>query len=112
MATLRQPILRQSAVLAALAWCLPSLLGFVLFLFSFPIDRTIPFWPQLNLAELYFFWFLFVTPVTTVVAFVRFIKRKRTSRIALLHSVLAWTMLIASVLANLFMLVGLAASFS
>jgi hypothetical protein len=49
-------------------WCLPSLLGFLLFLLSFPISRSIPFWPQVNLEEVFFFWFLVITPIAIVIA--------------------------------------------
>jgi hypothetical protein len=64
-----------------LVWCLPTLLGFVAFLFAFPIDREISFWPHLNFAELFGAWFLFVTPVTTTVAIVMFIKYVRRGHI-------------------------------
>ena len=47
-----------------LLWCFPSLLGFLFFLFSFPIGRSIPFWPRVNVAEVFFFWFLIITPIT------------------------------------------------
>jgi len=39
-------------------WCLPSLIGFpLIFLLSFPIDRAIG-WRQVNVAEVFLFWFL------------------------------------------------------
>ena len=50
--------------------CLPSLLGLLVFLLAFPIDRRIPHWFPLNLAEVFTLWFLFITPVTTVIAIV------------------------------------------
>ncbi len=61
---------------AVFIWCLPCLLGLVVFLFSFPIDRRIPFWPHLTIVEIFFMWFLFVTPITTVIAFVVLMKRR------------------------------------
>jgi len=101
---------RQGKVWTALVWCLPSLLGFALFLLSFPIDRQIPFWPHLSLAEIFTLWFFFITPVTTVIAIVVLIKRGRLGRIALFGRVLAWLVITFSVLANVFILVGMWAS--
>lgn len=57
-------------------WCWPALLGFLAFLLAFPIDRRIPRWFPLNFAELFTLWFLFNTPVTTIVATVTLIKGK------------------------------------
>ncbi len=91
-------------------WCLPSLVGFVLFLFSFPIDRIIPFWPHWSIAEIFFAWFIFVVPITVVIAFVVFVKRKRAANIALLTRSLVWVTLAVSLLVNLFMLLGAWAS--
>lgn len=87
--------------------CCSSLVGFVLFLISFPIYRRIPFWPHLSIAELFLLWFLFVAPVTTAIAFVVFIRRKRFGSIVPVTKWLAWTAITLSVLADLFMLLGL-----
>ena len=62
---------RQGKIWFALRWCLPALLGFLAFLFAFPIDRRIPHWFPLNLAEILALWFLFIAPVTTVIAVVK-----------------------------------------
>ena len=89
-------------------WCLPCLLALVLFLFSFPIDRKIPFWPNLNLAELYSLWFLFVTPISTLVAFIVLLRRRWMGG----TSILAWFLVIASVVVNALVLLGLYAAFA
>jgi hypothetical protein len=99
-------VLRERNLWPALFWCLPSLLGFALFLLSFPIDRRLAFWPHLDIAEIFALWFLFVTPVTTVIAIVILVKRRR--RIARFPKVMAWLTIIVSVLANLFVLLGMA----
>ncbi|MGB6882921.1 MAG: hypothetical protein WBE10_02605 [Candidatus Acidiferrum sp.] len=91
-------------------WCLQTLLGFLTFLFAFPIDRRIPFWPHLNLAEILALWFLFITPVTTVFAIVTLMKHKRTQRLPVFGKLLVWTAIAASVVVNLFVLVGMWAS--
>ena len=88
--------------------CLPCLLAFALFFFSFPIDRKIPFWPHLNLAELYSLWFLFVTPISTLVAFIVLIRRRWMGA----SSILTWVLVILSVVVNALVLFGLYAAFA
>jgi len=91
-------------------WCLPALVGFSLFLFAFPIDRRIPHWFPLNFAEIFTLWFLFVTPVTTVIAIVTFLKAKRATPMALFFTLLTWTAIGVSLVANVFVLLGMWAS--
>jgi len=105
-----QTPLRQDKAWLPLWWCLPSLLGFVAFLFSFPIDRQIPFWPHLNLAEIFTLWFLFITPIATVIAIVLLIKRNRIGRTTRLIKLLLWAAIAASLLVNAFVLLGMWAS--
>jgi hypothetical protein len=91
-----------------LGWCLPALLGFSAFLLAFPIDRRIPFWPHLSLAEVFGVWFLLVSPVTTMVAIVMFARPRK-----LFPSLRKWLLVAAvtvSVLLNLFVLLGLYAA--
>ena len=84
------------------------MLAFVFFFFSFPIDRKIPFWPHLNLAELYSLWFLFVTPISTLVAFIVLVRRRWMG----VGSILAWILVVASVVVNALVLLGLYAAFA
>jgi hypothetical protein len=107
---LEQTVLRQDTAWLPLWWCLPSLLGFVAFLFSFPIDRQIPFRPHLSLAEILALWFLFITPVTTVIAIVMLVKRNRIRRIPPFTKLLLWAAIAASLLVNAFVLLGMWAS--
>jgi len=101
---------RRNKVWAVLVWCSPSLLGFVAFLVSFPIYRSIPFWPHLNVAEAYTLWFLFVAPVTTLIAIVVLVKRERLGHIAAFAKLLVWAAIILSLLVNVFVLLGMWAS--
>jgi hypothetical protein len=89
-----------------LFWCFPSLGGLALFLCSFPIDRQIPFWPHLQIAEIFAYWFVFIAPVTTVIATVLLVMRRR--RIPRLPKVVGWLAISMSVLANAFVLLGMA----
>jgi hypothetical protein len=107
MASSKETPVRQSKVWTALVWCLPSLLGFTAFLFSFPIYRQIPFWPHLSLADIFTLWFLFITPITTAIAIVMLIKRGRSGRIAVSLRTLAWLVITFSVLANILILLGM-----
>jgi len=101
---------RQGEIWSSLRWCLPALLGFLAFLFAFPIDRRIPHWFPLNFAEIFTLWFLFITPVTTVIAIITLIKRKRIGRMAPLAKLLTWTAIAVSLVANAFVLLGMWAS--
>lgn len=87
-------------------WCLPALAAFAIFLFSFPIDRQVPFWPHLQIAEIFAMWFVFVTPATTVAAIVLLIMRRR--RTTALPKSVGWLAVTVSVLANAFILLGMA----
>jgi hypothetical protein len=93
-------------------WCLPCFAGFLTFLFAFPIDRRISHWFPLNLAELFTLWFLFVTPVTTVIAIVTLLKRARTGWKSPFVKLLVWTAIGASLALNGFVLLGMWAAFA
>lgn len=86
-----------------LALCLPSLLSFVLVFDLRPTVRLIP--PRLDVFCLV--WFLVVAPTATLLAIIVFVRRMRKRGVALLPAFLAYAVLTASVLANLFALVGL-----
>jgi hypothetical protein len=45
-----------------------SFAGLYALLFSFPLDRKIPFWPHFTIVEIFFLWLPFITPITTVIA--------------------------------------------
>jgi hypothetical protein len=93
-----------------LRWCLPALVGFLLFLLAFPIDRRIPHWFPLNFAEIFTLWFLFVTPVTTVIAIVALLKAKRAAPMALFATLITWAAIGVSLVTNVFVLLGMWAS--
>jgi len=101
---------RRANIWFSLWWCLPSLLGFLAFLFAFPIDRRIPHWFPLNFAEVFALWFLFITPVTTVIAIVTLIRRKRIERKAPLATLLTWAAAAVSLVVNALVLLGMWAS--
>ena len=86
------------------------MLGFLAFLFAFPIDRRIPHWFPLNFAELFTLWFLFITPVTTIIAIVTLVRRKPIGRKALLAKLLTWTAVMVSLVVNALVLLGMWAS--
>jgi hypothetical protein len=97
----------RNEVWAVLVWCWPSLLGLAFFVLSFPIDRHIPFWPHLSLADIFTLWFFFITPVTTAIAIIMLIKRGRSGHIAVPMRILAWLAITLSALANILMLLGM-----
>ena len=94
----------------SLKWCLPVLLGFLAFLVAFPIDRRIPHWFPVNFAELFTLWFLFVTPITTVIAIVALLRSKRTGRMSPSIKLLTWAAILVSIVLNGFVLLGMWAS--
>jgi hypothetical protein len=102
----------RSKIWSPLLWCLPSLLGFALFLVAFPIDRRIPFWPRWDLAEIFTLWFLLITPVATLIAIVKLTKRKRRSCASPFAKSLAWGVIAVSLLVNAFVLFGMWAAYT
>ena len=108
MASLGKAIQNQNKTWAPLWWCLPSLFGFLTFLFAFPIDRRIPFWPNMSLAEAFALWFLFVAPLATIAAIVSLIKCMRAGRIAPHAKWLVWIAIAVSLAVNAFVLFGMA----
>ena len=81
----------------------------MLFLFSFPIDRTIPVLPRWNIAEGFFFWFSLAAPIASAIAFVVFLGRRKG--IAPFTRRLVWVTLFISFLINGIMLIALWAAF-
>jgi magnesium-transporting ATPase (P-type) len=88
-------------------WFLPFFLSFIVFLLSFPIDRRIPFWPHRYLFEVYVDWFLFVTPVVTIVGLVLFILKSRHGYYSRLQKWLFAITFLVTILLNPFILLGL-----
>ena len=87
-------------------WCFPALVAFGLFLLSFPIDREVPFWPHLQIVELFAIWFVFVAPASTLAATVLLIVRRRHT--TSLPKLVGWVAIAVSILANAFVLLGMA----
>jgi hypothetical protein len=108
MTALEKESVTASETRRPLWWCFPSLFGFLGFLFSFPIDRSLPFWPNRNLGEIFTLWFLFITPVATLIAIVTLIRNKKGLRRSVRW--FYWTMIALSVIVNAFVLVGMWAS--
>jgi hypothetical protein len=90
-----------------LYWCLPTLLGFVVLLFSFPINRHIPRWFPLSLAEIFALWFLLVAPATTVYAIFILLKRPRSTERPLHAKLLVSSVVIVSVILDALVFLGL-----
>jgi hypothetical protein len=105
---LEQPSFRIGAVWPSLRWCLPCFLGFLAFLFSFPIYRQIPFWPHLSIAEIVVMWFGLITPVTTLIAIITLIKRRRAGGMTTWVKLLAWTVIALCLIINAFVILGMA----
>ena len=106
--TSEEVVLPENKLSPILLCCSPSLLGCwpsLCSLFRFRLTVFIPFWPHLSLAEIYVYWFGLVTPVTTVIGIVILVKRRRS--LPTFPKVMAWQTITISVLANLFVLLGM-----
>lgn len=102
-----EPSFRKGTIWLSFCLCLPSLLGFVAFLFSFPIDRQISFWPHETIAEIFVQWFLFIAPVNTVIAVITLIKRRRAREMTLRVKLLSWIAIGVSLVVNAIVLLGM-----
>jgi hypothetical protein len=94
---------------SVLGWCVPTLCAFAAFLASSPIDRRIAFWPHRSLAEIFGGWFLFVTPIFSTIAIVKFTGYVRGNATKTLKFSLLFVIAV-TVLVNLFVLFGLFAA--
>jgi hypothetical protein len=103
-----QPSFRKDTMWLSLRWCLPALCGFLAFLFSFPIYRQIPFWPHMDIAEIFAMWFVLVTPVTTLIAIITVIKRRRAGDMTTRVRLLTWAVIALCLVINAFVLLGMA----
>lgn len=97
----------QKAAWPVFLWCVPSLGGFATFLFSFPIDRQISFWPHSSLAAMFTLWFVLVVPIATLIAIVTLIRRSRSAQSRKFTTASAWTAIAVSLLVNAFVLAGM-----
>lgn len=97
--------------LPVIVWSLPSLISVLLFACMFPIGRAFSVWPHTAIAEGSFYWFLTITPVTTIVAVVRVIRYTRRKQLQAGLQVLAWGLIVLSIMLNGVVLIGLAAAF-
>ena len=93
---------RESNGLEALLWCLPALMVFFLMFAVLPFYSHVPLLPNLLLVDVFFVWFLFVAPVTTVKA-MRVLNR--TPRVGVVYWV-ARVAIAVSVLANILVLIS------
>jgi hypothetical protein len=96
----------QTRAWRVLAWCLPTLLGAAAFLCAFPIDRQIPSWPRLNIAEVFCAWFLFATPAATMIAIVKFTRDSKLGHFTRITKWLLRAVITVAILLNLLLLFG------
>jgi len=90
-------------------WCrLPSFSGFLTFLLAFPIDRRVPFWLHLSLADIFSLWFLFIAPIATIARIVTLMTCTRAGRIAPHAKLALWIAMPLSLVMNTFILLGMA----
>jgi len=92
-------------------WSLPSLLSVLLFACMFPVGQKLHAWPHTAIAEGSFYWFLTITPLTTIVAVVRTMRFSRRKQLQVGLKALAWGLIGLSVMLNGVVLVGLATAF-
>ena len=91
------------------ASCSPSILGFVAFLFSFPLGRPLPILSSWTLFDLFFMFFLFV-PAFTIGALVLTIMYTRNPSASTRSKLLAWIVLTLTVAINAFTVMGVLAA--
>ena len=89
--------------------CSPSILGFTVFLFSFPLDRHLPFHLSWTVFDAFFVFFL-VAPMFTLIAFVLTIRRAFASLVSSKSKVIAWAILALTIAINVFTVIGILAA--
>src|SRR5690348_792986 len=97
--------------LNVIIWSLPSLLSVLLFAFMFPIRHEFYAWPHTAVAEVFFYWFITITPLTTIVAVIRIMRYSRRKQLQAGLKALAWGLIGLSIMLNGVVLIGLATAF-
>jgi hypothetical protein len=97
--------------LDVIVWSLPSLVSVLLFACLFPISHTLYPWPHTAIAEASFYWFLTITPLTTIVAVQRIMRFSRRKQLQAGLKALAWGLIVLSTMLNGVVLVWLATAF-
>jgi len=97
--------------LNVIIWSLPSLLSVLLFACMFPVGHELYVWPHTAVAEAAFYWFLTITPLTTIVAVVRIMRFSRRKQLQVGLKALGWGLIGLSVTLNGVVLIGLATAF-
>jgi hypothetical protein len=97
--------------LQVIAWSLPSLVSVLLFACVFPGGHALYAWPHTAIAEGSFYWFLTITPLTTIVAVVRVMRFTRRKQLQFGLQTLAWGLIVLSIMLNGVVLIGLATAF-
>ena len=97
--------------LNVIVWSLPSLISVLLFACMFPIGHALYAWPHTAIAEGSFYWFLTITPLTTIVAVVRTMHFSRRRQLQTGLKALAWGLIVLSIMLNGVVLAGLATAF-
>src|SRR5690349_7658758 len=97
--------------LDAIIWSFPALASVLLFVCFFPIGGAVPVWPHTTIAEGFFYWFLTITPTTTVMAVLRIVRYSRRRQLQVWLKALGWGLIALSAMLNGVVLVGLAAAF-
>jgi hypothetical protein len=77
----------------------------------FPIGHALYAWPHTAIAEGSFYWFLTITPLTTIVAVVRTMRFSRRKQLEAGLKALAWGLIGLSIMLNGVVLAGLATAF-
>jgi Mn2+/Fe2+ NRAMP family transporter len=88
--------------------CSPTVLGFVVFLFSFPLDRPLPF-SRLSVFDALFLW-SFVAPMFTIAAMIAASRRRFRESTPVRTKIGAWTIIIFAVCLNVFLITGFLAA--
>src|SRR5262249_7626035 len=97
--------------LNVIVWNLPSLISVLLFACLFPIGQTLYTWPHTAIAEGSFYWFLTITPLTTIVAVVRVMRLTPRNQLQVGLKALGWGMIGLSIMLNGVVIIRLATSF-
>lgn len=97
--------------LPVIVWSLPSLISVLLFACMFPIGHGVYAWPHTVIAEGSFYWFLTITPLTTIVAVVRVMRLSRRKQLQAGLKALGWGLIGLSIMLNGVVLIGLATAF-
>ena len=83
--------------------CSPTLVGLIVFIFSFPLRRHLPLSSNWTYSDVFFIWCVLIAPLSTIGAIALFFSREYRHRQNLFGKIFGVLLLVATVVVNAYL---------